>query len=479
MEHQTSTDDKIAERQQVAQARIKKIVWISSGLILSMLLAFAAWQMFTRDSSFSQVPAEQAVETVYADTSDTEDKRAEFMQKMADIEANLLPKLTQADFRHWASDKLLSLESKKNSALAHFAKSQFLLAVNQAEEFDREAKGLLDAWHEAFDDALQQAWLYFNEGKINQARLAYGRANSIKPDAQESELLSSKLASFDRVMRLQQDLHVAEVENNYAKQAEILKDMLALDASLLAAENKLINVQDKLDKQGLSTLLSQADTALQNQQLSKAQALLEQAKSIDAKAAGIQSITAKLQAYRQQKDLEKRTAEINALIQNQEWEKVTQAAKRYRINHPNAQTFIDALAQGENILSQQKRISAITNQPARLEDANIRAIAISRLKEALPFSIYSDALAADLGTLSSLLDKYTAEVEVDVLSDGESYILVLGVGHVGKVQQKTIKLTPGNYTFEARRDGYKTQRISVEIKNNTNNVVEVLSNEKI
>jgi hypothetical protein len=55
------------------------------------------------------------------------------------------------------------------------------------------------------------------------------------------------------------------------------------------------------------------------------------------------------------------------------------------------------------------------------------------------------------------------KITVEVISDNQTHILVRGVGVVGQTSLKTIQLTPGNYTFEGKRKGYKSKLINVLI----------------
>ena len=55
------------------------------------------------------------------------------------------------------------------------------------------------------------------------------------------------------------------------------------------------------------------------------------------------------------------------------------------------------------------------------------------------------------------------KISVEIVSDNQTNILVRGVGIVGITQLKTIQLTPGHYTFEGKRKGFKSKLIDVLI----------------
>ena len=69
---------------------------------------------------------------------------------------------------------------------------------------------------------------------------------------------------------------------------------------------------------------------------------------------------------------------------------------------------------------------------------------------------------------------------MNILSDGNTEVTIRQVGKVGKILKKTIELSPGKYTLEGKRKGYKTvlleELISIEKKNIT---IKIVCNEPI
>jgi len=88
-------------------------------------------------------------------------------------------------------------------------------------------------------------------------------------------------------------------------------------------------------------------------------------------------------------------------------------------------------------------------------------------------------LAATAQTLAGLIDNYAVQVEVTVVSDGKTDISVIGTGVVGKTEQKVITLSPGRYTFEGKREGYRSKRKEVVVNSNSPLQVYLVCDEKI
>jgi hypothetical protein len=99
---------------------------------------------------------------------------------------------------------------------------------------------------------------------------------------------------------------------------------------------------------------------------------------------------------------------------------------------------------------------------------------------AAPIVIHSTALSQKTHALSELIAAYSKKVFVKVLSDKQTKISVRGVGQVGVVTEKIIQLNPGSYTFEGKRDGYKSKLLRISVSPGDNQVeVKLICDERV
>ena len=82
---------------------------------------------------------------------------------------------------------------------------------------------------------------------------------------------------------------------------------------------------------------------------------------------------------------------------------------------------------------------------------------------------YSYSLTNQAADLNKLLDQMNKKQKVFVVSDNQTFVKVRGVGQVGLTPGRSIKLKPGNYTFEGSRKGYKSKLVKVLIPLGQNN----------
>jgi hypothetical protein len=122
-----------------------------------------------------------------------------------------------------------------------------------------------------------------------------------------------------------------------------------------------------------------------------------------------------------------------------------------------------------------------THQPFS-EKASARAK--KKAKEAIglaaPITRHSTVLSQNAHALSELITAYSKKILVKVLSDKQTKISVRGVGQVGVVTEKIIQLNPGSYTFEGKRDGYKSKLLRISVSPGDNQVeVKLICDERV
>ena len=93
----------------------------------------------------------------------------------------------------------------------------------------------------------------------------------------------------------------------------------------------------------------------------------------------------------------------------------------------------------------------------------------------------SPSLNTRLIQLQKVLEEYSKKLDVMLVSDGKSKVIVRRVGVVGTFKEKTIKLSAGNYVLEASREGYKSKSmpISIDPKNKNNLSFDIRTDERI
>jgi hypothetical protein len=478
-----SADDLIQQKQAAAQKQFKRISIAAATIVAIAVSAYFVNEMIAQptDMSMEQVAdvTEKSVKTSAQQAQISEASRQQFIESYGEFEQRHKSLLTNPLIKRFDEDSTESLLALEQQALASFAKSAFQTAADEVEQLIEGTIQLKVAWQKAHAQAISQANDYYFKGDINRATLAYQNAVKINPDHDENALVKQRIDSFEAINRLKQTLSVAQVENNLERQQQTLAELMTLPDQMAVYQSEYDRVSAELDERALSALLLQADSALDAEDPVSATKLIGQAKRINANAAAIGLLEKKLNSIRKQQTKQAWFAQLDKHVAADNWQQVivdAQTASTQFIDEPK----FKALKQtAEQILSTQRRINLFLRQPERLKDNGLREQAKITLRTALPLSLQSQTLAQDVKRLANHIDAYQQSMPVVIESDGESDIQVVGVGQVGTTLSKQIELTPGTYTVEARRTGYKTVRKTFTVSGEEPKTIFIATEDKI
>ncbi|MEM0910557.1 MAG: hypothetical protein AAGJ37_06250 [Pseudomonadota bacterium] len=480
-EQETSADQHILAQQKALQAKLKRSIWIGAAVIAVLLVLYIANQAFQDKADAETISDEIVVDPdeVTLTTNELEQYRDKFRTDLADFESTLQPILENQDIINWQPKSVASLEAEKERALGEFARSSFQTASNTLSELAPKVQQLEQDWRIAYQEKITESEAFLAEEKINQARFAFSQAVKIMPANPDGNELQLKLDGYEEILNVRQAFRVAQVENNVTSQIELLEKLISLDPSLTRERDTLAALKrDRVSSQHAAIVL-QANNALDNNRVSEARELLSQAKALRPKDPATKTLAQRIANQSAQSALSRRLAEVETLASQQQWQQVLQKSSSYAAMHPGQDRFAELEAQASEIVQVQTRVAQFLSRPERVADANIRDAAVETLQNSLLLSSSSSELSNQLGQLAAVIDKYSQSLKVTINSDEASHISVLGVGHVGVVKQKQIELKPGQYTLEARRDGFKTKRMQISVSATSENTFFLASNEKI
>lgn len=469
-------DKLIQVKRLAAQKRLKlSIAIFGLGILLILLMV---WLSGSGGVKMSVQKTAIGASTVLQRQSN-EDARQVFLQRYSEFTESYQVILDNQLIQAFDPSLHSQLVAQQQQSLALFAQSAFQSAADEIQALINATAQLNVHWQQAHAEAIEEANKYYFEGKINRATLAFQHAVELNPKHSSNNQVQARLASFETINSLQSALAVAQTENNLNKQKQLLSELMQLPDQFNRYRSEFDRISDILDEQKLSKLLLQAREAIAVDKPQSAVDLVSQAKQIDPNAAAIAQIETELNRIRIKRS---KTAWLSQLAQqqaNDAWQKVIVDAQTAASQFPDEAKF-EALARtATDIVYLQRRLSALLQQPQRLSDTGLREQATLTVQKALPLSLRSPALAEQINRLGQYIDQYQTGYVVTIESDGLSDIQIVGIGNVGRVLSKTIQLTPGAYTLEAKRTGYKTKRTSLTVSEYSGNTIFIANDEEI
>lgn len=470
-----SPDGFIQEQQRQRVQKFKRLAWVLAALTLAAI-GMTIWLFL---SGNEEVPVAKAVVENTQSSAEQEAAREKFKQALADFELNVAPVLTRISHGQWATSQVAGLFDEKERALALFANAGFLQALGILQRVEEDAKALIAQWRQAYEDKLNEAQSYYTQGQIQQARLALSQADKIKPLDEQSTTLRAQLSAYEKVQGLLAQLAVARVENNLENQVALMQQVLQADPTRQDMQEPLQAAISQLNERRLALSLGKAQQALERGDIGEANTYIQQAQRIKPEAKGIIALRTELDKRQATQSLSDVKSEVATLALSDAWPEALSVASRGLSRFPRDAELQQSHAQATQILSAQRNIESFNAQPQRLADENIRQAAQNAIQQSILLLPLSNTLAQRAQRLAGFIDQYATKVPVTVLSDGMTRISVIGTGIVGVVERKVIDLSPGEYIFEGKREGFRSKRITVNVNIGTPSTVSLICDEPL
>jgi hypothetical protein len=447
-------------------------------LAIITLLMVVAYFLFTSESA-KQGETTVAQPEVPMSALEITQFREAFKQALTQYEINVQPNIDEIMMSDWQPQKASELALIKNQALTAFAQGAFAQAKQTIETLLQRSTALIVKWQKQIEQYINDGQEAFDNDQIPQAQLLVNKALALSSTNIKAMELQNRIYAFGEASKLVEELKIALFENNWPKQVEVITDIIEIDPQRTELADELANAKAQYTKQQLAKYLSRADTALQQNQLVQAQRSVNQAKAIKPNSKGAQALSDRINQAKAEEGLREIKTAIKDAANADNWAQVNTLVLSSLAQHSNDVELKNYQGQAQQILSAKKSLAVFVARPHRLADDNIRQAAVEAVQSAFGASILSPSLQQQIEQVTSAIDQYNNPVEVQVNSDGKTYIVVLGVGHVGEYKQKVISLKPGKYVLQGKREGYRNKRVEFTVKANTPISVSLVCDERI
>ncbi len=462
-----SADSKGADAQILAhrhqhQAKLKKIILLALSVALIAIVFVVVVKTMsttteTGEGTSKLTPVQSLSEVQIAQYRD------QFKQALTHYEVNIQPPLNVIRVLDWEAPRVNALSLLKEHALTAFAQGAFLQANTHLTKLVNDSQVLVKQWQTETQSHLDSAQQAFENNQIAQAQLKLNKALALMPSNQDALNLQNRIDAYAEISGLLSALEVAKVENNLPKQIDLLADIIQLDPERIQYNDDLSDAIISHDKIKFAKLLEQADQAMANNQIKTAEQFIQQALVINPSSKGARALTTRIEQQKSNQYLA-RVKESLALLQAQdEWLQIKKLVDMNVDKYPNDSDLKTYQTEMRQVLSAHQSLDIFVQKPERLADKSIRDAATDSLQKAFKAALLSPSLQQKIAQVGSTIDKYTYLVNVNIKSDGNTYIVVVGVGHVGQHTQKTVELTPGDYVLLGKREGYRNKRVEFTV----------------
>ncbi|MEM7027169.1 MAG: hypothetical protein AAF410_02955 [Pseudomonadota bacterium] len=456
--------------------RQKRLLQIAITVIVILIVASAVLILGKNCCSFGEKESAELTDALSGEKPviSTADSKAEteqpdllaresYLEQLNQYQTEIEPVLSQIDLATWQPDKAAELLISKDAALTAFTESKYGQAKEFIEQTITLGENLIEQAEQEFNQAMNAANQYFELDEFKQAEKQIKQALKLNSQSQEALAMAADIEKLGDIVLLLEQATVAKTENNLDKELQLIKKILEIAPGREQTRQRRVELTEAISQRQFTRYIKQAYIDIDNEdadaaikQLAKARQIYPNRNEVSDVAQGIESLQSRL-----------RFAEFSkqalAAMQQDDWQQAKLLLGK-ALNEKNFdKTLLDLLDQTDAILNLKTGMNNHIASPYRLAEETIKNNAKQLLNESSQYQAVSPSLKQQSEELRDIVSKMSQKVSVKVTSDNQTQVLVRGVGVVGKVDEKTIQLTPGEYKFEGKRTGYKSKLIEVLI----------------
>lgn len=479
-------NEEIRRAKQAKQQRllIGVIIVLSLILVTGLVLFSLNNVRFNSTPSTEETPSDtQPVPQKIEEPKNEEDiaaLRQAYLDAFSLYENTLKPQLEKIDIDSWDKTLAETIKNQEKTAVDTFGTGQYAKAKQAIDTLTQTAEKTLTDSEAAFKKAMQEAQKAYDNYDYQTARLAIDNALIHKADSADAQALAQKIENIPQIVELNEAIRVAKNENNPNKELSLIEDLLKIEPDREEMKQRAQVLRTQLAESRFNQAISQAYQAIEQQQVEKARQALSQAEKIYPSRPENKEVKVALVQLESQLRFNQHIAAADKAQKADNWEAAKQELSAALKERPANKDLIDRLNQAKRIVEIDQNIQGLLQNPYRLSNPAVKATADINVIQAESFGAQSPSLAKAAQQLKSTINAVNTPVNVNVISDGKTFVSVRGVGKVGETTGKTIQLKPGTYSFEGKREGYRSKLIEVQIPlNRSDYQVTVIADERI
>ena len=427
-------------------------------------------------------PATETTEIARAHPSaaDGEAVRQAFKAALRQFQEELEPRIAGQGFINWNARMGSDILFLKDAAVEAFNIGDTKKALTDITKASEMARAGIEDKTRAYETALETARAGKAGDDYETAIRNVETALRLVPGSPEAETLRGEIEALPATLKLLKAADAARAESDLEKEHDLLQQVALRDPSRTAVKQRVTELAHRIAENNFARFIRAGLDRVDARALEKAEANLKAARRIFPDREEVAILAGRVEVLRRDLTTLALLDDAAAAAAKDDWNTSLSLYRQARKIQGDNQRAADGVALASAITTINQGLTDHLAAPHRLSSTNVAGAAGTLLKKANTVAGKSPSLDNQAKALTSMLVAYTTEVPVKVLSDGQTRVSVRGVGRVGAVQSKTIKLKPGTYTFEGVRTGFKSKLVRIEISPGASDLsVEVICDERI
>jgi tetratricopeptide (TPR) repeat protein len=319
-----------------------------------------------------------------------------------------------------------------------------------------------DACNEAIDIAA--GLLALEQGNPEPAVEYFQQALAIDADEERATAGLRRAEQLPGVLRFMQDGQTMETAGDPEGSLQAFSEAATLDPDYAPAQRAMARVKAAIAEKEFQQAMSRALQAMAEGKTTAARTALQKAETIKPGDRAVDDL-------KQQLLLNLRAGRLSALRQNAErmereerWSDALKTCTEALSLDSNAAFASSCKERAKLRVELDNQFAAIFAKPERLFTDGPRKEARQTLRYASQFSPRGPILTSQMDRLDVLVTEAEAEIEVVIISDGLTDVVIYHVGRLGLFQKKQLVLRTGNYTATGSRNGFRDVRQTLKVR---------------
>lgn len=390
--------------------------------------------------------------------------REQYLSKYKQYQQTTEPLVAKLNLNGWAVGEAEKLANMKQKATEKFSVGEYLNASKILDEATSTVKQLESVHATRLEELKLAANTAFSSNLADEAVNYIDMALNLAPNDSEMLALQSRTSTLTQVLGLLQEASTARNMNRPQTELAILEQVVKLDPNRPEVKERISSLRTEIVKQKFTGAIRSAQTELDRGNLEKAKKETLIAKNIFPKSKDVAVLENKIKVLETEQQYSEQIQLATNAAGQDDWDKSLHHFSKALELKPNDLVALESRQEAQTIVSVTKQLSEDLRLEHRMSDTSIAQQVLANLKGSEQYTAYSPKLKNVHEKLFARLNLYETKVEVNVLSDNETHIVVVGVGIVGKTSGRTIQLRPGKHVFEGSRPGYRSIRVPVNIE---------------
>ena len=392
--------------------------------------------------------------------------RQAYIDVLSHYENTLKPELNKINLNKWDQGRYQHLALLENESLSKFSIADYTGAVNSIDVLNQLAQTIITDSRQEFGQALSSAQNAYDSDRYDAAIFQITTALMLDTTSVEAETLLTKIEQLPEILTLIEQINTAKVENKPEQELSLLKQLIKLVPERESAIDRKQVLVDTINNKNFTSNIAQAYQAIKQADAKQAKQKILAAKTIFPNRPEVTDALIALQTLETKQRLKTYQHAAKTAMATDNWVKAKAQLKLALRIRSNDKALLKSLSKTTAIISLNKEFEQQLSNPYRLSNKQLASRMKNKITQASTYLDSSPSLNKNSNDLSHLIKSMNKKISVLISSDNHTNILVRGVGIVGVTQLKTIQLTPGRYTFEGKRKGFKSKLIDVLVPYN-------------